>query len=793
MKQYTLLFALLILLSASGIAQKTDSNIFGDVKSEGEHIPFATIYVKGTTLGTATDETGHYHLINLPVGKHTLIARAIGYKEAVKEVQVAAGQSVEVNFELEKEIMALNEVVITGTKTFQRQTEAPVIVNIIDKRAIQAVQACNISEGLRFQSGLRVETDCQTCNYTQLRMNGLGGGYSQILINGRPIISPLVGLYGLEQIPANMLERIEVVRGGGSALYGSSAIGGTVNIITQIPKNNQVDVSYTHQQILSKATDRNLNANLSMVNKKRNAGAVIFASRREREAYDHPGITLLADGGTKKETDNFSDLPELSNNSFGLNLFFKPAQNQKLEANFSSLYEYRYGGEMTEKPAYLALQAEERVHQVLMGGLDYEIRFNDEKTSFISYLASQYTDRKHYTGLYPLRSDYATDSAFQQAERNHLENPPYGFTTNSTFQGGVQLNHTLLDFIAGKNILTLGAEYLEDQVEDSIRSYSYGLNQKTTNMAAFLQSNWQISKAFSMLLGLRSDKHNLLDNVILSPRVSLMVNLKRLTQFRITWGTGFRAPQSFDSDMHIAFAGGGVSRITLASGLKEERSNSLSASVNYDKPTEKYIFGFTLDAFYTRLSNAFFLQPVGEDSFGTRYEKQNGPGAVVRGITLELRGNYRKKVQLELGYTHQQSMHEEAVETLAGLAPRKEFLRSPGQYGYAVLTLSPGPKFNASLSSLYTGSMIQAKYSPDETVKPNEYRTSDAFTEFNLKLTYVIDLENIESALEIFGGVRNLTNVFQTDLDNYRNRDSNYLYGPGQPRSLYLGIRLKSI
>lgn len=793
MKYPFLLITVILCLIAPVYAQKTDSNIFGDVKSEGEHIPFATIYVKGTTLGTATDETGHYHLINLPLGKHTLIARAIGYKEAIKEVDLVAGQSVEVNFELEKEIMALDEVVITGTKTFQRQTEAPVIVNIIDKRAIQAVQACNISEGLKFQSGLRVETDCQTCNYTQLRMNGLGGGYSQILINGRPIISPLVGLYGLEQIPANMLERIEVVRGGGSALYGSSAVGGTVNIITQIPKNNQYDVSYTHQQILDKASDRNLNANLSMINKLRSAGAVIFVSRREREAYDHPGITLLADGGSRKETDNFSDLPQLSNNSFGFNLFYKPGLNQKLEVNFSSLYEYRYGGEMTEKPAYLAQQAEERVHQVFMGGLDYQLDFNHDKTSLISFFAMQSTDRKHYTGLYPVMSDFSSDSAFREAEQDHLRNPPYGFTTNSTLQGGIQLNHKILDFFSGKNILTLGAEFLQDEVEDSIRAYSYGLNQMTTNMAMYVQSNWQLTKSFSTLIGLRMDKHNLLSELVPSPRISLMYNLKRLTQFRLTWGTGFRAPQSFDTDMHIAFAGGGVSRIILAPGLKEERSNSLSASINYDKPTEKYIYGFTFDAFYTRLADAFILQSIGVDTHGILYEKQNGPGAVVRGFTVEMRANYRKKIQIEMGYTYQNSWHEEPVETIDGVEPKKEFLRSPDHYGYVVLTFTPGTRFNASFSGLYTGSMIQAKYSPDLTLMPNEYRTSSSFTELNLKLSYAFALEEIESTLEIIGGVKNMTNVFQTDLDNYRNRDSNYLYGPGQPRSIYIGIRLKSL
>ena len=116
-------------------------------------------------------------------------------------------------------------------------------------KKIEKVQACNISEVLSFQSGLRVETDCQTCNYTQLRINGLSGGYSQILINGKAIFSPLAGMYAMEQIPSNMIERIEVIKGGGSSLYGSSAIGGVVNLITKLPKTNSFDFGYSFRRI----------------------------------------------------------------------------------------------------------------------------------------------------------------------------------------------------------------------------------------------------------------------------------------------------------------------------------------------------------------------------------------------------------------------------------------------------------------------------------------------------------------------------------------------------------------
>lgn len=766
--------AVLILISSGAIAtdppKKTDSNVFGDVQSQGEHIAFVSIFLEGTSIGTTTDNTGHYILINLPVGKHTLIARALGYKIERKTINLEAGKSQEINFVLEEERMALNQVVVTGTKTFKRQTESPVIVNVLNNKALNLVQACNISEGLRFQPGLRVETDCQTCNYTQLRMNGLGGSYSQILINGRPIFSPLTGLYGMEQIPANMVERIEVVRGGGSALYGSSAIGGTVNIITQIPKESSYDFSTIMQNTNSGGKDNILNGNLTMLTNKRTAGAAIFVNRRHREAYDHDG-------------DNFSELPLLRNNSFGASLFFKPDLAQKLEVNFSSLNEYRFGGEMTDKPAFLAKQSEERTHHVLMGGLDYQINFNDENSAFIAYFAGQQTDRLHYTGILP-------DEA--AARLIHINKPPYGTTANTTLQSGFQVNHRFQEFFGGINVVTFGAEYVFDDVLDTIPAYNYEINQQTKNYGFFAQSDWEISQKLTFLAGVRADKHNLVNNVILSPRFSFLYRYQTNTQFRLTWGTGFRAPQSFDTDLHLAFAGGGVSRITLDPDLKEERSNSLSGSVNYDRPSELFILGFTLEGFYTKLKDVFYLQPVSADGFGARFEKRNGSGAAVNGGTLELRGNYNRKLQLEAGITIQKSLYNEPVENIPGLNPIRSFLRSPNNYGYLTLSFIPNEKFNASVSSVYTGKMQLAHFAgaPEQTV--NEYITSQSFTELNTKISYTFNLPSVDTGLEAFGGVKNLTNAYQSDFDSGKNRDSNYVYGPGMPRSIYLGIRLKS-
>ncbi len=583
-------------------------------------------------------------------------------------------------------------------------------------------------------------------------MNGLGGGYSQILINGRPVFSPLTGLYGMEQIPANMVERIEVVRGGGSALYGSSAIGGTVNVITRIPRESSYDVNVTSQFINGGTIDNMLSGNVNMVTHKRNAGAAIFVNRRMRQAYDHNG-------------DYFSELPELANNSFGANMFFKPTHNQKIELSFSSLTEYRYGGEMVNEPAHMALQSEERTHYVLMGGLDYQINFNQDNSSFIAYLAGQKTTRDRYTGIIP---DAPEDIVA------HLTDPPYGYTYNLTAQAGTQVNHRMKDVL------------------DTIRAYNYAVVQTTGNFGTFLQSDWEIRNGLTLLAGLRADKHNLVDKVIFSPRVSVLYKLKTFTQFRLTWGTGFRAPQSFDADMHIAFAGGGVSRIYLSDGLAEERSSSLSGSVNYDKATEKFIAGFTLEGFYTKLNNAFYLHPVGQDEYGNVYEKRNGSGAAVQGGTMELRGNFNKKMQLEAGFTLQTSLYDEPVEYIEGEDPRREFLRTPNHYGYLTFAVTPGDRFNASLNGVYTGPMELVHYAgaPEQSI--DAYVTSDTFFEFGIKLGYTFKFEVLDSGLELFGGVKNLTNAYQNDFDTGKNRDSGYIYGPAMPRTYFIGLRLYS-
>lgn len=754
-------------------ANAQTGTIHGTVRVDGTLEEYATVYVSGNTkLGSVTDAKGHFHIENVPYGTHEITASYVGFRNITTSVVIKASEpNVNVHFKITESLNDLDEVVVTGTKTFKRQTDSPVIVNVVNSQTLEGVQACNLSEGLKFQPGLRVETDCQTCNYTQLRMNGLQGGYSQILINGRPIFSPLTGLYGLEQLPTNMIDRIEVVRGGGSSLYGSSAIGGTVNVITKIPTKDSYEIEYFHQNINGGSSDHVVNGNMSVVSDKKNSGASFFFNHREREMYDH-------------NDDNYSELTKLENTSFGSNLFFLPSDNQKIELNISNMNEYRYGGEMVDKPAYLTQQSEERTHNVWMGSADYQINFNKEQSSFIAYAAWQNTKRKHYTGIFP------DDSI---AILTHLENAPYGTSNTTTIQEGIQLNHKVYHFIQGVNTFTLGSEFVVDDVLDEIPAYNYNIDQTTKDFGVFLQSDWEISPAFTLLSGVRMDNHNLVDDLVFSPRASLLYTFKENTQVRMNYGSGFRAPQAFDTDLHIAFAGGGISRVILSPDLIPEKSQSFSTSINFDKPTEHFIAGFTIEGFYTKLNDAFYLQPIGEDEFGELFEKQNGQGATVKGMTFELRANFDKKLQIEGGFTMQTSRYEEAVEYIDGLEGIKDFIRTPENYGFATLSYTPNKKVNVNINYVYTGTMKVPHFAGAPNQSIDEIIDSKAFSEVSIKAGYTLPIQGFQSNIEIYGGIKNVFNAYQSDFDIGKNRDSNFIYGPGLPRTFFIGLKLRSI
>ena len=749
------------------IEKNTDANVYGHVinKSSGEHLPFVTIQLKGTTIVTTTDHTGHYFLKNLPEGTFTVVVKMVGYKTQEKKVAIKHDATQELNFALSSDDVDLDEVVVSATRNETQRRLAPNLVNVIGGKLFDITQSTCLAQGLNFQPGVRTEDNCQNCGFTQVRINGLDGHYSQILVDSRPVFSSLNGVYGLEQIPANMIDRVEVVRGGGSALFGASAIGGTINIITKEPIRNSASFGHTFMsQGGSNSFDNVTTGNVSLVTDDNKAGIYAYGQTRTRQGYDYDG-------------DGYTELPELNNQTFGLNSYLRLSPYSK----YHGIHEFRRGGNKLDQAPHEANIAEQAEHNIQGGGLTYNFYSPDEKNRLSAYFSFQTTARKSYYG----GIGEGTDEDIETAEN------AYGTTHNFTYVAGTQYVHSFDKLLFMPSDLTLGAEYSYDGIKDVILGYDRNFKQDVRIGSFFFQNEWK-NKQWSFLLGGRLDKHNLVDHVILSPRANLRFNPTENVNLRITYAGGFRAPQAFDEDLHVGVVGGERLVTVLAKNLKEERSNSFSVSADLYHKFGNVQTNLLIEGFYTDLNNVFALRQLDQpDAQGnTVQERYNAYGAKVLGLNIEGKAMFTRWFSLQAGLTLQQSHYDEAIAWNDEMPEQKykKMMRTPNTYGYFTASFTPVKRFTASVTGNYTGSMLVGHSAGSGVEEPVAVNTPK-FMEVNMKLSYDFPIYKYLT-LQVNGGIQNITNAYQKDFDKGWNRDSNYIYGPSLPRSYYVGVKI---
>ena len=741
--------------------RKSDANIIGHIldKNTKEHLPYITVALKGTTIGTVTDATGHYFLKNLPEGNFVLEVSSVGYKTVRRNVTLKKGRTLEEDFEIEEDAVALDGVVVSANRNETTRRLAPTLVNVVDLKIFENTNSTTLAQGLSFQPGVRVESNCQNCGFQQVRINGLDGPYTQILLDSRPIFSALSGVYGIEQIPASMIERVEVMRGGGSALFGSSAIAGTINIITKEPIRNSGMLSHTITGIGDgDAFDNSTALNASLVTDDQRAGLYIFGQNRHRSAYDHDG-------------DGYSEIPKLHGQTVGFRSFLKTTAYSKLTFEYHHMEEFRRGGDLLSRPPHEANVAEQTEHSINGGGLKFDYFSPNEKHRFNVFASAQHINRDSYYG-------------------GGQDLNAYGNTTDLNWMAGSQYVYSFGKCIFMPSDLTAGIEFNQDKLEDNMWGYNRTVDQKVNIGSAFLQNEWK-NEHWGFLIGGRLDKHNLIDHVIFSPRANLRYNPTENINLRFSYSSGFRAPQAFDEDMHISAVGGEIAMIRRAKDLKEEKSQSLSTSVDFYHRFKNGIqVNFLVEGFYTSLNDVFVLEEIGKDEQGNIIkERRNGSGAKVMGLTLEGKSVLSSWLSLQAGATLQRSRYNEPEKWSEdeNVPTEKKMFRTPNTYGYFTATLTPLKHFTASLSGTYTGSMLVqhlAGYIPmDKAVK-----TPDFF-DMNIKLAYDFHIYK-DINLEVNAGVQNIFEAYQSDFDQGPNRDSAYIYGPATPRSYFAGIKI---
>lgn len=777
------LYIALFLSSICAIAQT--GSLKGTITSQDKRVEGASISITGTPLYTKTDSNGNFELTNIPIGTHRISVSSVGYRSINESVIIEENRVSTIEFKIQEDLLDIEEVVITGTRSEVPQYRSPVIVSRINSKSFETTQSLSLSEGLNFSPGLRLETNCQNCGFTQVRMNGLEGPYSQILINSRPIFSALVGVYGLDMIPASMIDRVEVIRGGGSALYGGSAIAGTINIITKDPIENTFEIGTNYSFIDYDSPDRTLSANGSIVSEDLNKGMSFYAYNRDRKPWDANG-------------DGFSEMTKLKNTTFGFDAFWNTSDLSKLKLNVFNISEFRRGGNHFHLPAHQTDITEQLDHKILGGGLSFEKFSSNYKHKFSIYTSAQTAKRESYYG--------GGGRVLQEGDvltpEDILAINAYGNSKDLSLVGGLQYSYEFNE----KFLLLSGSEYQVNDVEDRMPGYNRLIDQKVGTLGLYSQLEIKPTDKMTFLVGARYDNVNIngtydLDvesfedkkNInVFVPRLTAMYSITDYLKARASFSQGYRAPQAFDEDLHIETVGGAAMFTRLDPNLKTERSNSFNASLNFTKNLGNVQSNIVLEGFHTKLNDAFITSNPSELPSGIAVAtKRNGSGATVTGLNLESSFAVSKKINFQLGATLQSAKYtdnEVIWESEDGqeIITTKKMLRTPDLYGYYTFNYNPIEKLTLSLSGVYTGKM-NVSHLIDPTTERTVIKNVKDFIENNIKVAYDFDIK--DNCIQVYTGIQNMFNAYQKDFDKGALRDANYIYGPTRPQTFFIGMK----
>ncbi|MGC8866471.1 MAG: TonB-dependent receptor [Bacteroidales bacterium] len=789
----------LAMLGFVGRAQvSTDVMVFGDVKqkTDGKHIPFAQIVLKGTRFGTMADASGHFKMVHLPEGEFTLVAYAMGFKKQEKTVVLKAKTAVSVFFELEDDVLNLEQVVVSGTRTPHFVKDAPVRTEVITARAIEQKRANNLYEVLEGLQGVRVENQCQACNFTMVRMQGLGPEHTQMLINGQAVYSGLASVYGLQQIASDDIERVEVVKGSGSALYGSHAIGGAINIISQEPSPiplTKADLRVGNEGTFSAGFQS------SMRNETGNLGLLVFARKIDESALDQTGPGLIRQ--QVKNPDGFSDRVESKLINAGISFLAQDMNNGagKLLLRSKYLNEFRRGGLLTDD--ILKNPYTPGTENIKTDRWENELQYSrklgaaTDVTTAVSWVLHQReaTNDTYLNDYFSIHGVYPDVTTF----RPYLADENLVYTTLS-------LGHT-----TGAHHLLAGLQAMYDIINESgmyvnldTLSFLYGMPYRSVaekdarEWGVFLQDEWAVSEKLMLVPGLRLDNHRSSEKYLalgydslfpntrfaqysLNPRMAVKYTINEHLVVRANIGTGYRAPFGFSEDLHLC---SGSPRVWKSSKLLPEKSLSYNVSADYSS----HDWALAFNIFHTRLKNKIgFVNASPEvKALGYDYEWQNIEHATVQGIEVALKYFPVKSLELyaDMGinrglYDHPRNDWKGTPwESVSRYIPRFPFVSA-----YLKAEYSAG-RWSLNTSLNFQGTMYIDYYNsePDPALGDmSKIKKTSPYALWNVRATYRV------GNLTFYAGVNNITGYIQ---DERHLDDAAFIYAPLYGRLFFGGL-----
>ncbi|HOF16206.1 MAG TPA: TonB-dependent receptor [Bacteroidales bacterium] len=799
MKRLLILLLGLLLIGSTKSQEKTDAMLFGDVKSAKtkEHISYATIVVKGTTIGTTTDGSGHYKLANLPVGKCTIVARAVGYKSEEREVIMEKGKAVKIFFELEEDVLLLDQVVVTATRSEHHLKNVPVRTEIISAKTIENKNACNIYQALEGTPGVRVENQCQYCNFTMVRMQGLGAEHTQVLINGQPMYSGLAGVYGLQQLSTIDVDKIEVVKGAGSALYGSGAIAGAINIVTKEPSfvpSTTLDIQFGNHKT------NKFDINSSMRNEKGNIGLNVFAQRYSEGAIDQTGPGMTTKEVRKKDGISDRVMSNLTNAGFGLYINNAFMKNDKLIIRGKSVFEKREGGTITDD--YFRNPLTDGTENITTDRYEASINYEKKiKTKSAINLSVAYTHHNRNATNDSYLNDYMATHGDTVPDLRDMR--PYLANENS-LTSTLTFNTTLK-----KHSLIVGLQFFYDVLKESGmyvvvdetssflgESYRSTANKSAREIGLFIQDEWTIGKKIMIVPGIRLDHHHSgekytsdqqvfestnfpktkFDETAVNPRLAIKYEISKKFTLRANAGTGFRAPYGFSEDLHLC---SGSPRVWKSSDLNPERSISYNISADYYGKRIR----ISTNIFRTDLKNKIGFTDADSNiaALGYDYQWKNIDNAFVQGVELSIMANLAKNLDMGVDFTYNHGKYKNVREDWVGTKYEKVskyISRFPSTTGNIKIEYSP-KTWTFSVTGNFQGNMYIDYYSEDETL--SKIKKTKPNMIFNARVSKKLSL------FKLYAGVNNIFNYVQ---DERHLDDAAFMYAPVYGTMFYGGVSI---
>lgn len=693
-------FAFLLLFSCLSLSAWAQSGtISGYVKSNNTPVAFANVGLLGTTYGNVSKMNGSFQIKDLPFGDYTLVVSMIGYEKIKRGVSLsAATPTLNFNFEFVEIANKLDDVVVSGTLKEVSKMDSPVPIEVYTKDFFRANPTPSIFESLQNVNGVRPQLNCNVCNTGDIHINGLEGPYTMVLIDGMPIVSGLATVYGLTGIPQSLIERVEIVKGPASTLYGSEAVGGLINIITKKPGNapqTSVDVFATGWGEVN--TDIGLKYNLG------------------KKAESLLGINYFTyQNPLDKNNDNFTDLTLQDRISIFNKINFERKNNRVFSIAGRYVYEDRWGGEMN-------WNTENR------GGTEV-------------YGESIYTSRWETFGIYQLPTSELLN--FQFSANGHNQNSFYGNTSYNADQyvafGQLTWNKTV-----GKHDVVAGAVYRYTHYDDNTpATFDTDINQNNASRThlpgAFIQDEITLNQANKVLLGMRYD-HNSLHGSIVTPRVNYKWNsTDKKNILRISAGNGYRVANVFTED-HAALTG--ARTVEFEGELDPE--TSWNANVNFVKKiytrNSTYI-GIDASAFYTYFTNRI-LPDYETDPNKIIYSNLEG-NSISKGVSLNLDAAWESGLKINAGVTVMDVTIEENGER------QRQLLTESVQGVWSI-----GYTFSNGILVDYTGNLYGPMLLPLLGERDDRPGESPWFSIQNIQLT-----KKFGDKWEVYGGVKNLLN-----------------------------------